>query len=82
MFLFVCFQVSVGMGFNINRKTWEKSLRLRKEDSKFYKDSAGLIWGRDALQKRTGQRGTGDKKACTPKKVKLLNGMLISITPN
>jgi len=68
-------QVNVGMGLQIGRKAWEKNLRLKKEDSKFLKDCAGHIWGRDALKVRTGNRKSGDKKPCTPKKVDLLHGI-------
>ncbi|KAJ1519040.1 hypothetical protein ONE63_011283 [Megalurothrips usitatus] len=69
-------QVHVGMGLKINKQTWEKVLRKRKDDSKFFKDCAGIIWGKEALKQRTGMRCTGDKKACTPKKVKLCKAML------
>ena len=70
----------VGKGLYINKKAWVKTLRVKKDDSKFYKDCAGVIWGRDALKKRTAQRPTADKKVCTPKKVNLLNGMLTEIS--
>ena len=64
------------MGLKIGRKAWEKALRLKKDDSKFFKDMAGHLWGREELMKRTGSRQTkGGKKPCTPHKVDLLNGM-------
>ncbi|KAJ1526573.1 hypothetical protein ONE63_008160 [Megalurothrips usitatus] len=70
------FQVYIGMGLHCNKKAWEKSIRTKKDDSKFTKEMASVIWGREKLMARTGSRDTSGKKACTPKKVELLHAAL------
>ncbi|KAJ1526469.1 hypothetical protein ONE63_009602 [Megalurothrips usitatus] len=68
--------VYVGSGVHMNEKMWEK-VRKSKEDSCFYKDCVHGVWGREKLKTRTAMKKTPGKTLATPKKVDLVQAMLV-----